>query len=111
MFHDGFIVLSVGQEESLLRLELLGRRPRGRAQRQIYGRSGRGRELVGVKEEDAEDRDRWRQMIGCCQPPLEGTSPEEKITVIFIKHLLKGIYTKLTVGVGITNILMPILSL
>lgn len=81
MFHDGFIVLSIGQEESLLRLELPGRRPRGRAERQIYGRSGRGRELVCVKEEDAEERDGWRQMIGCCRPPLEGTSPKEKIKV------------------------------
>lgn len=28
--------------------------------------------LVGVREEDAEERDEWRQMIGCGPP--KGTS-------------------------------------
>ncbi|KAF3697472.1 hypothetical protein EXN66_Car013152 [Channa argus] len=49
----------------MLRLELPGRRSRGRAKRRFMDVVREDMKLVGVREEDAEDRVRWRQMIRC----------------------------------------------
>lgn len=49
-----------------LRLELAGRRIRRRPKRRLDGCCERGCViLVGVSEEDAEIRVRWRQTISC----------------------------------------------
>lgn len=45
------------------RFDVVGRRPRGRAKRSEGGHQ----DSVGVREEDAEDRVRWRPMIGFSQ--------------------------------------------
>ncbi|KAF3697499.1 hypothetical protein EXN66_Car013179 [Channa argus] len=49
----------------MLRLELPGRRSRGRAKRRFMDVVREDMKLVGVREEDAEDRVRWRHMIRC----------------------------------------------
>ena len=51
----------------MLRLELPGRRPRGRPRRRFMDVVKEDMKLVGVKEE-AEDRVRWRLMIHCGDP-------------------------------------------
>ncbi|KAF7669317.1 hypothetical protein LDENG_00206530, partial [Lucifuga dentata] len=50
------------------RLELPGRRPRGRPKRKFMDVVKEDMKLVGVREEEAEDRVRWRQMIRCGDP-------------------------------------------
>ncbi|KAF7659468.1 hypothetical protein LDENG_00297190 [Lucifuga dentata] len=52
----------------MLRLELPGRRPRGRPKRRFMDAVKEDMKLVGVREEEAEDRVRWRQMIRCGDP-------------------------------------------
>ncbi|KAF7666398.1 hypothetical protein LDENG_00012110 [Lucifuga dentata] len=52
----------------MLRLELPGRRPRGRPKRRFMDVVKEDMKLVGVREEEAEDRVRWRQMIRCGDP-------------------------------------------
>ncbi|KAF7651992.1 hypothetical protein LDENG_00102870 [Lucifuga dentata] len=52
----------------MLRLELPGRRPRGRPKRRFMDVVKEDMKLVGVREEEAEDRVRWRQMIRCGEP-------------------------------------------
>ncbi|KAF7641470.1 hypothetical protein LDENG_00280470 [Lucifuga dentata] len=52
----------------MLRLELPGRRPRGRPKRRFMDAVKEDMKLVDVREEEAEDRVRWRQMI-CCGDP------------------------------------------
>lgn len=49
----------------ILRRELAGRRPGGRARRTFMDGVKEDVEMVGVREEDAEGRARWRQAIGC----------------------------------------------
>ncbi|KAK2896145.1 hypothetical protein Q8A73_015633 [Channa argus] len=49
----------------MLRLELPGRRSRGRPKRRFMDVVREDMKLVGVSEEDAEDRVRWRHMIRC----------------------------------------------
>ena len=49
----------------MLRLELPGRRSRGRPKRRFMDVVREDMKLVGVSEEDAEDRVRWRHMIHC----------------------------------------------
>ncbi|KAK2875054.1 hypothetical protein Q8A73_024333, partial [Channa argus] len=52
----------------MLRLELPGRRSRGRPKRRFMDVVREDMKLVGVREEDAEDRVRWRHMIRCGDP-------------------------------------------
>ncbi|KAK2899617.1 hypothetical protein Q8A73_012746 [Channa argus] len=52
----------------MLRLELPGRRSRGRSKRRFMDVVREDMKLVGVSEEDAEDRVRWRHMIRCGDP-------------------------------------------
>ncbi|KAF7662280.1 hypothetical protein LDENG_00240050 [Lucifuga dentata] len=52
----------------MLRLELPGRRPRGRSERRFMDAVKEDMKLVGLREEEAEDRVRWRQMIRCGDP-------------------------------------------
>ncbi|KAF7655665.1 hypothetical protein LDENG_00052730 [Lucifuga dentata] len=52
----------------MLRLELPGRRPRGRPKRRFMDVVKEDMKLVGVREEEAEDRVRWRQLIRCGDP-------------------------------------------
>ena len=47
-----------------MRLELPGRRPKRRFMDVVK----EGMKLAGVREEDAEDRVRWGQMIRCGDP-------------------------------------------
>ena len=51
-------------------MELPDRRPRGRSKRRFMEKEEkeRGHKLVGLREEDAEDRVRWRRMIHCGDP-------------------------------------------
>ncbi|KAF7645989.1 hypothetical protein LDENG_00195280 [Lucifuga dentata] len=52
----------------MLRLELPGKRSRGRPKRRFMDVAKEDMKLVGVREEEAEDRVRWRQMIRCGDP-------------------------------------------
>ena len=52
----------------MLRLELPGRRPKGRPKRRFMEVVKEDMKLVGVKDEQEEDRVRWRQMIRCGDP-------------------------------------------
>ena len=52
----------------VLRLELLSRRPRGRPKRRFMDVVKEDMKVVGVKEEEAEDSVRWRQIILCGYP-------------------------------------------
>ena len=49
--------------ERMLRLELPGGRPRGRPERRFMDVVKEDMKVVSVKEETAEDRARWRQLI------------------------------------------------
>ncbi|KAK3531798.1 hypothetical protein QTP70_029738, partial [Hemibagrus guttatus] len=51
----------------MLDMELPGRRQRGRPKRYMDG-INEDMKLVGANVEDAEDRDRWREMIRCGDP-------------------------------------------
>ena len=52
----------------MMRLELTDRRPRGRPERRFMNVLKENMKLVGVGEEDVEDRVRWRWMIRCSDP-------------------------------------------
>ena len=52
----------------LLRLGLPGRRTRGRPKRRFMDVVKEDMKLVGVTEEEAQNRVRWRQMIRCGDP-------------------------------------------
>ena len=52
----------------MLSFELPGRRPRGRPKRRFMDEVKEDMKLVGVREEDAQDRVRWRQLIRCGDP-------------------------------------------
>lgn len=52
----------------MLRSELAGRRPRGRATRSLMDVVKEDKKLVGVREDSVEDRVTGRQMIGCSHP-------------------------------------------
>ncbi|KAK3526709.1 hypothetical protein QTP70_032071 [Hemibagrus guttatus] len=52
----------------MLDMELPGRRQRGRPKRRYMDGINEDMKLVGVSVEDAEDRDRWREMIRCGDP-------------------------------------------
>lgn len=43
-------------------------------------------ESVGVREEDAQDRVRWRQMIGCGHPRREQLKGKKKKKRTFLCH-------------------------
>ena len=45
----------------MMKLELPGRRSRGRPKKRFMDAEKEDMRLVGVREEDAEDRVRWRQ--------------------------------------------------
>ncbi|XP_060743999.1 uncharacterized protein LOC132857897 [Tachysurus vachellii] len=60
----------------MLDMELPGRRQRGRPKRRYMDVINEDMKLVGASVEDAEDRDRWREMI-CCGDP-EGKSRKRK---------------------------------
>ncbi|KAK3547880.1 hypothetical protein QTP70_000337 [Hemibagrus guttatus] len=52
----------------MLDMELPGRRQRGRPKRRYMDVINEDMKLVGASVEDAEDRDRWREMIRCGDP-------------------------------------------
>ncbi|KAK3556562.1 hypothetical protein QTP70_009536 [Hemibagrus guttatus] len=52
----------------MLDMELPGRRQRGRPKRRYMDEINEDMKLVGASVEDAEDRDRWREMIRCGDP-------------------------------------------
>ncbi|KAK3547537.1 hypothetical protein QTP86_021515 [Hemibagrus guttatus] len=52
----------------MLDMELPGRRQRGRPKRRYMDGINEDMKLVGASVEDAEDRDRWREMIRCGDP-------------------------------------------
>ncbi|KAK3518525.1 hypothetical protein QTP70_001508 [Hemibagrus guttatus] len=52
----------------MLDMELPGRRQRGRPKRRYMDGINEDMKLVGASSEDAEDRDRWREMICCGNP-------------------------------------------
>lgn len=54
----------------LLRMEPPGRRRRGRPKKRLMDVVIEDMQVVGVKEEDAEDRARRTQMIRCSDPQL-----------------------------------------
>ncbi|KAK3543780.1 hypothetical protein QTP70_027194 [Hemibagrus guttatus] len=60
----------------MLDMELPGRRQRGRPKRRYMDGINEDMKLVGASVEDAEDRDRWREMIRCGDP--EGKSRKKK---------------------------------
>ena len=68
-------------DRRMMRLERPGRRSRGRPKRRFMDVVKEDMKLVGVREEDAEDRVRWRQMI-CCGVP-KGKSQKKKKKMIF----------------------------
>ncbi|KAK3542519.1 hypothetical protein QTP86_027703, partial [Hemibagrus guttatus] len=58
----------------MLDMELPGRRQRGRPKRRYMDGINEDMKLVGARVEDAEDRDRWREMIRCpVKAPVLGT--------------------------------------
>ncbi|KAK3570673.1 hypothetical protein QTP86_024754 [Hemibagrus guttatus] len=52
----------------MLDMELPGRRQRGRPNRRYMNGINEDMKLVGASVEDAEDKDRWREMIRCGDP-------------------------------------------
>ncbi|KAK3553472.1 hypothetical protein QTP70_003516 [Hemibagrus guttatus] len=52
----------------MLDMKLPGRRQRGRPKRRYMDGINEDMKLVGARVEDAEDRDRWREMIRCGDP-------------------------------------------
>ena len=52
----------------MLSLELPARRPRGRPRRRFMDVVKEDMKVVGAREQDAEDRVRWRTLIGCGDP-------------------------------------------
>ncbi|KAK3569735.1 hypothetical protein QTP86_004057 [Hemibagrus guttatus] len=52
----------------MLDMELPGRRQRGRPKRRYMDGINEDMKLVGASVEDAEDKDRWREMIRCGHP-------------------------------------------
>ena len=52
----------------MMRLELPGRKSRGRPKRNFMDVLKEDMKLVGMREEDAEDRVKWRWMIRCGYP-------------------------------------------
>ena len=52
----------------MLEMELPGRRQRGRPKRRYMDVVNVDMQVVGVKEEDAEDRERWKGLIRCGDP-------------------------------------------
>ncbi|KAK3569568.1 hypothetical protein QTP86_001618 [Hemibagrus guttatus] len=52
----------------MLDMGLPGRRQRGRPKKRYMDGINEDMKLVGARVEDAEDRDRWREMIRCGDP-------------------------------------------
>ena len=52
----------------LMKMEVPGRRKRGRPKRRFRDVVKEDMQVVGVSEQDAEDRNRWKGMI-CCGDP------------------------------------------
>ena len=52
----------------MLSLELPARRPRGRPRRRFMDVVKEDMKVVGAREQDAEDRVRWRTLIRCGDP-------------------------------------------
>ena len=53
----------------MARFELSGRRPRGRSKMKLMDVVKENMKSVCIKEEETEDRVRWRQMIHCREQP------------------------------------------
>ncbi|KAK3522167.1 hypothetical protein QTP70_026987, partial [Hemibagrus guttatus] len=66
----------------MLDMELPGRRQRGRPKRRYMDGINEDMKLVGARVEDAEDRDRWREMIRCFINPCCGRDINMDITVL-----------------------------
>ena len=75
-----------GQEyigRRILNMELQGRRQRGENQKGVsWMRRKEDMQIAGVREEDAEDRQRWRTMIHCGDSLKSYLKPNEKVSVI-----------------------------
>lgn len=52
----------------MLKMELPGKKKRGRPKRRFIDVVGEDMQVVGMTEEDREDRKRWKQMIHCGDP-------------------------------------------
>ncbi|KAK3511278.1 hypothetical protein QTP70_034775 [Hemibagrus guttatus] len=69
----------------MLDMELPGRRQRGRPKRRYMDVINEDMKLEGASVEDAEDRDRWREMIHCGDPLREKPKEEEdEDTVVWL---------------------------
>ncbi|KAK3558446.1 hypothetical protein QTP86_018105, partial [Hemibagrus guttatus] len=87
----------------MLDMELPGRRQRGRPKRRYMDGINEDMKLVGASVEDAEDRDRWREMIHCGRVPVptlpdstttgtsEGSPDQGNSGVDTLKHTEKGL--------------------
>ncbi|KAK3506251.1 hypothetical protein QTP70_033602, partial [Hemibagrus guttatus] len=58
----------------MLDMKLPGRRQRGRPKRRYMDGINEDMKLVGARVEDAEDRDRWREMIRCAKLARTGST-------------------------------------
>ena len=52
----------------MLKMELPGKRKRGRSKRRFIDMVREDMQVVGATEEDAENRKRWKQVIRCGDP-------------------------------------------
>ena len=52
----------------MLKMELPGKRKRGRPKKKFIDRLREDMQVIGATEKDAEDRNRWKRMI-CCGDP------------------------------------------
>ncbi|KAK3558000.1 hypothetical protein QTP86_005613 [Hemibagrus guttatus] len=69
----------------MLDMELPGRRQRGRPKRRYMDGINEDMKLVGASVEDAEDRDRWREMIRCGDPWKGKPERRRRVPVYIIK--------------------------
>ncbi|KAG7327161.1 hypothetical protein KOW79_008767 [Hemibagrus wyckioides] len=69
----------------MLDMELPGRSERGRPKRRNMDGINEDMKLVGASVEDAEDRDRWREMICCGHPSREKLEEEDTLKCAFYK--------------------------
>ena len=74
-------IVNIGSR--MLSFELPGRRSRGRPKRRFMDVVKEDMKVVGVREEDAEDRVRWRQLIRCGDPWREKPKGKEEEEVLW----------------------------
>ena len=55
----------VEQSRKMLKMELPGRRQRGRPKRRFTAVVREHMQIVGLRDEDSEGRAKWRKMIRC----------------------------------------------